>query len=269
MPDYNATAIVLHLATPDGWVKNGKHETIAAIEKLLAADSPVETGPGGSRLMGLIIRTDGKGEESTAKDLDSLRKEYAIGELAEYRQIARMRWENYKKAVNRYETSEIPTRQMEIQISLAEGRLAQLMPYVLGIDPEENEQEPCSICSGAGCPDCRESFSFLTRAGEELATEEAVFQALGAVSACWSDLSGAGNFQSSRADVIGEALMAFLKSKQPSADNDLDLDLDLLEQAYNLLCGVSAEDADSHTPGWSTAFKALEEAYHRRLKTLE
>lgn len=262
MSNYNATAIILHLATPEGWEANGKQKTIEAIEKLLAANSATETGPGGSHLMGLVTRTDERGEDSTAKQLDALRKEYAIGKMADYRQIARMRWEEYKEAVNRYETAETPNRQMELQVTLAEGSLARLIPLLLGIDPERNEQEPCSTCSGAGCPNCQESFSLQLRAGEEPTLEEVVFVALGAASACWADLSGAGIFQSSRAKEIGEALLDFIKSRQANANSDLDM----LEQAYNLLCCVSAEDADSNTPGWSTAFEAFKEAYHRRLK---
>jgi hypothetical protein len=39
----------------------------------------------------------------------------------------------------------------------------------------------------------------------------AVFQALGAASACWENLSGAGVFDSTRAKAIGEALLAKLE----------------------------------------------------------
>jgi hypothetical protein len=39
---------------------------------------------------------------------------------------------------------------------------------------------------------------------------EAVFQAVGAASACWENLEGAGVFQSDRAKEIGEELMGWV-----------------------------------------------------------
>lgn len=45
--------------------------------------------------------------------------------------------------------------------------------------------------------------------------EEAVFQALGAASACWENLSGAGVFESTRCKQIGDELIAYFESKQP------------------------------------------------------
>lgn len=40
--------------------------------------------------------------------------------------------------------------------------------------------------------------------------EQAVFLALGAASACWDNLRGAGVFESTRAKQIGDQLMAYL-----------------------------------------------------------
>lgn len=40
--------------------------------------------------------------------------------------------------------------------------------------------------------------------------QEAVFTALGAVSACWENLRGAGVFESTRAKEIGDELMEYL-----------------------------------------------------------
>lgn len=42
---------------------------------------------------------------------------------------------------------------------------------------------------------------------------EAVMQALGAVSACWSNLAGAGRFDADRANAIGAELVALLEAK--------------------------------------------------------
>lgn len=41
--------------------------------------------------------------------------------------------------------------------------------------------------------------------------ETAVFLAIGAASACWENLSGAGVFDSTRAEEIGRALLAFVQ----------------------------------------------------------
>ena len=51
-----------------------------------------------------------------------------------------------------------------------------------------------------------EPFSFLVRDGEELGSEEAVFQALGAASMCWSEAPH-GVFDSRKAEEIGQALL--------------------------------------------------------------
>lgn len=45
--------------------------------------------------------------------------------------------------------------------------------------------------------------------------EEAVGQAIGAASACWENLSGAGIFESTRAKQIVDELVAYINSKQP------------------------------------------------------
>lgn len=46
--------------------------------------------------------------------------------------------------------------------------------------------------------------------------EQAVFQALGAASACWGNLEGAGVFQAERAMQIGEELLAFIYLSVPA-----------------------------------------------------
>lgn len=47
----------------------------------------------------------------------------------------------------------------------------------------------------------------------DMAAHEAVMQALGAVSTCWSHLAGAGEFDVDRANAIGLELVAFLAAK--------------------------------------------------------
>ncbi len=53
-------------------------------------------------------------------------------------------------------------------------------------------------------------FGFTPNADGILTREAAVYQALGAASACWENPGGAGVFQSERATKIGEALLAAL-----------------------------------------------------------
>jgi hypothetical protein len=50
---------------------------------------------------------------------------------------------------------------------------------------------------------------------------EHVFQALGQASVCWENISGAGEFQSTRATEIGNALMEKIKTDVPNAVNVL------------------------------------------------
>lgn len=45
--------------------------------------------------------------------------------------------------------------------------------------------------------------------------ETAVFEALGAASACWDNLEGAGVFESTRCKQIGEELLEYFKAKGP------------------------------------------------------
>lgn len=57
-------------------------------------------------------------------------------------------------------------------------------------------------------------FSFVRTEDEkdtEISLEEAVFQALGAASVCWDNVREAGEFNSSRAKAIGEALMGVIR----------------------------------------------------------
>ncbi len=52
-----------------------------------------------------------------------------------------------------------------------------------------------------------QKFEFIPERDGSIPLETAVFQALGAASACWANLEGAGVFQSERAKEIGEALI--------------------------------------------------------------
>lgn len=49
---------------------------------------------------------------------------------------------------------------------------------------------------------------------EDVDAETAIFIALGAASACWENLQGAGMFDSSRAKVIGEELLEHLRRRR-------------------------------------------------------
>lgn len=58
-------------------------------------------------------------------------------------------------------------------------------------------------------------FEFSVRPGEELTLEEAVFQALGAASTCWDDISAAGVFHSECCKDVGDKLVAWLRGQAP------------------------------------------------------
>lgn len=62
----------------------------------------------------------------------------------------------------------------------------------------------------------REPFSFIVRDGEELGIEEAVFQALGAASMCWSEAPH-GVFDSRKAEEIGQALIQVISERLGNA----------------------------------------------------
>ena len=53
--------------------------------------------------------------------------------------------------------------------------------------------------------------------------QEAVFQALGAASVCWDDMSGTGVFQSDRAKQIGDELMVFIMHHVVAQDAPTDI----------------------------------------------
>lgn len=53
-----------------------------------------------------------------------------------------------------------------------------------------------------------QKFEFQPEHDGTVPLETAVFQALGAASACWTNLAGAGVFESERAEAIGQALIA-------------------------------------------------------------
>lgn len=53
-------------------------------------------------------------------------------------------------------------------------------------------------------------FEFQREHDGSLSLDSAVFQAIGAASACWTNLQGSGVFESERAKEIGEVLLAFI-----------------------------------------------------------
>lgn len=56
-----------------------------------------------------------------------------------------------------------------------------------------------------------EPFEFAVQPGETLTLEEAVGQAIGAASVCWDDMSGTGEFDSSRASEICDKLLLHIR----------------------------------------------------------
>lgn len=59
--------------------------------------------------------------------------------------------------------------------------------------------------------------------GEDLTVGDAVYQAVGGGSACWSNLPGAGEFDSLRAAQIGQTLLQFLDLKSTSDQMPYDM----------------------------------------------
>lgn len=64
-------------------------------------------------------------------------------------------------------------------------------------------------------------FDFLPEYDGSLSLESAVFQALGAASVCWEQMSGTGVFHSDRAKQIGDALLAFIEEEFDNREADL------------------------------------------------
>lgn len=54
-------------------------------------------------------------------------------------------------------------------------------------------------------------FTFVRSPDEDITLKEGVFQALGAASMCWSTLEGAGEFDSTRAKQIGDAVILLIR----------------------------------------------------------
>lgn len=77
----------------------------------------------------------------------------------------------------------------------------------LRYNPEAPMSEPVSTG-----PIVTDQLGFQHRDGEPLTLEQAVFQALGAASASWETLEGAGVFDSERAKSAGERLIAAIRS---------------------------------------------------------
>ena len=58
-----------------------------------------------------------------------------------------------------------------------------------------------------------EPFTFVRSSEEDVSLEEALGQALGAASMCWSDIEAAGEFNSSRAKRIFQQLYKFVRER--------------------------------------------------------
>jgi hypothetical protein len=76
-------------------------------------------------------------------------------------------------------------------------------------------REPTHYEREAAMPDADvHTFEFQPEHDGSLPLATAVFQALGAASACWDNLEGAGVFESERARAVGDALLAFLREQE-------------------------------------------------------
>ena len=103
----------------------------------------------------------------------------------------------------------------------------------------------------------------------DLTIEEAVFQALGAASACWETLGNAGVFDSTRCKQIGDELLARIGVEKAAAPDSLLSDIAAVlnrhsrENASNtpdfILAGVMVsaltayEQASNHRERWYSA----------------
>jgi hypothetical protein len=63
-------------------------------------------------------------------------------------------------------------------------------------------------------------FSFQRHPDEPFTLETAVYQAIGAATTCWENLSGTGVFDSQRADAIGQALLDAIRELTAPAGED-------------------------------------------------
>ena len=106
-------------------------------------------------------------------------------------------------------------------------------------------------------------FQFVQQKGEDLTLEEILFQAMGAASVCWAekDRLMAGEFDSSRAKEIGEALLrevnrALQMTAEPWAN---------LAYEYHALACNSRSFDDAHQEAWAAAFKRLKDRFHELL----
>ncbi len=97
-----------------------------------------------------------------------------------------------------------------------------------------------------------EKFEFVTASDEPLTVQGAVFQAIGAASACWGNLAGAGVFDSTRAKAIGEALIAVLCDE-------------LLEPAWGIIANAGEADWDVDNEWRQAAIRWRDEKFHALL----
>lgn len=61
------------------------------------------------------------------------------------------------------------------------------------------------------------TFEFKMDSEGQLTLDSAVYQALGAASACWDNLEGAGEFQSDRCKEVGDKLLALIRGRANNA----------------------------------------------------
>lgn len=136
---HHMTVVVLHMATPADWgqtsptgSQSGKTKFVKALEHMMNAGSPALTGPGGSLLMGLFLRTDAPGD---AEALQAMRKDYPLSEGNLHQAL---------QEINLVVGNELTLGDPET------SRIRGILFSAL----EGSEVEPCDTCSGRGCPEC-------------------------------------------------------------------------------------------------------------------
>ena len=101
------------------------------------------------------------------------------------------------------------------------------------------------------------------RNGEADPLRSVIFQALGAASACWDNLEGAGVFKDREAKQVGDDLLAFIRSQL--GDNDrAEVYRDVAGRYRYRIVARNGRVVDSATQGYTTRYGAKRAARRGR-----
>lgn len=111
--------------------------------------------------------------------------------------------------------------------------------------------------------DAEQTYNEEVRRGTADPLASTIFEALGAASVCWDDMSGAGVFHSEEAKQIGESLTDFLRGQL--GDNDkAEVYRDTADRyRYRIIAG-NGRVVDDATEGYSTRWSATRAARRGR-----